>query len=1346
MRIRRPYLLAGAAALLAFSAQAQPAPAAPAAGQSAGEPDPEAFARVPDDSRPYTFYFWMNGNVTRAGIDADLAAMKQAGIGGLLVFDGNSGIAPGPVAYGSETWLNLMAHLIERAAALGLKVGVHNAPGWSASGGPWITPERSMQQLVWSETPALIHGSGGIVLARPYTKLGYYRDIAVLALPSGPQDDAPWRAALASPESLPPQFAALTDRNLDTAVPASPDAPIVIHLTRPFTLRAITLQGGATEVRAFRARVEGSTDGRTWQSLATVHVGINPLRGIEAPGSMNLASSVPLRHLRITPDRPVTIAEVIGHAAPLVEDWAAKAGHTIHVPPLPEPAPDPDAARPGGLDPGQVIDVTKALGADGVLHWTPPPGRWTILRIGTTTTGHHNVSASAGGDGLEVDKFDADAVDFQFDHALGPLLARVPAHVGKTLSMVEIDSYEAGLQTWTAAMPSAFRAFAGYDIVPFLPALTGRTVLSTARTDRFLADYRRTMADLMARNYYGRMRERLHARGLAFLVEGYGPGPFDALRVSGMADVPMTEFWTRSPWGDERAVPMVASAAHIQGRNVVAAEAFTGRIETSRWQDYPYAMKALGDRMFAQGVNQLMFHRYAHQPDPAARPGMTMGPWGFNFDRTNTWFNLARAWIDSLARSQYLLRQGRPVADVLVFAGEDSPNQSEYVRPDVSDDANPRPVQYDRPQLPAGTKGDLVDADTLLHHAVVQDGAIVLESGQRYRLLVVPPGIRTLSAPLAARLKALVGQGMALAASPALTAGWGGSVFAADSLAPAMAALGLGPDADCRPHRVDGQVVWQHRRTAQAEIYFIANQLRRPEIVTCHLRDARGAPALWDPDTGARQYPAAFHADGHGVRVELQLGPAQSTFAVFDAAGRARLDAGETGILPPAASPNPRPTDVAATSGDFSQVLWARPDIDVTAMPDPAASGRMNEMGKSYLIPARSGEAIHGPGTAIAGLILGRNGAVVVARQSRDLLAPVLVARRPIAGWTHVALVYRGGVPHLYLDGVLAGTGLALPVRVFPGGVDPVAPGGTTYRFEGLATPVETLPRALDLAEIAALARRPLPQPPLWAAPVEARYQDGRLVAELRVATRQRLPDGRSAAAAVAPPRAIEGAWSVQFQPAWRADDAPGFARRFAQLASWSDSADPQLRHFSGTAHYRTRFTMSRLPEGQGQRVMLDLGRVEVIARVRLNGHDLGTLWKEPYRVDATAALRRGNNLLEVDVANLWANRLIGDAALPEEQPMEDGDWSIGERIGPDGRRSPVPARRVVAMPAWFREGQSKPAGERAGFATWTMYAPDEPLFPSGLLGPVRLVETRQVDVASLGAAAARTAFAGKKP
>jgi hypothetical protein len=276
-------------------------------------------------------------------------------------------------------------------------------------------------------------------------------------------------------------------------------------------------------------------------------------------------------------------------------------------------------------------------------------------------------------------------------------------------------------------------------------------------------------------------------------------------------------------------------------------------------------------------------------------------------------------------------------------------------------------------------------------------------------------------------------------------------------------------------------------------------------------------------------------------------------------------------------------------------VLWARPDIDVTAMPDPAASGRMSEMGKSYLIPARSGDAIYGPGTAIAGLILGRNGAVV-GRGSHAICWRRCLSRgvRSRAGrmlrWS-IAAAFRISTRRRARR-----TGLALPARVYPGGVDPVAPAGTTYRFEGLATQVKTYPRALDAAEIAALARQPLPPPPLWVAPVEARYENGRLVAEVRVATGQRLPDGRSIAVPVAPPRALDGAWSVRFQPAWQADDAPGFTRRFAHLTSWSDSADPELRHFSGTAHYRTRFTMSHLPDGQGQRVMLDLGRVEVIA------------------------------------------------------------------------------------------------------------------------------------------------------
>lgn len=309
------------------------------------------------------------------------------------------------------------------------------------------------------------------------------------------------------------------------------------------------------------------------------------------------------------------------------------------------------------------------------------------------------------------------------------------------------------MQNWTPALPADFEKRNGYAITQYLPALTGRIVGDLDVSNRFLFDFRRTLADLMADNYYGRMQHRVNDAGLKFHVEGYGPGAFDALQVSGRAQVPMTEFWSRTPWTDNRTVKMVASAGHVYGKNVIAAEAFTGEAETSRWQDYPYAMKTLGDQMFAQGFNQIFFHRWAHQANPKAMPGMAMGPWGINLEASNTWVPQAKPWMTYLSRSQYMLRQGIHVADVLYFVGEDSPNQSEYVRPQVSPDTHPKIGVHFDPQVPAGYQYDLVNAEVLLTRAKVKDGRIVLANGATYRLLVIPQDIASMTPQLAAKVR-----------------------------------------------------------------------------------------------------------------------------------------------------------------------------------------------------------------------------------------------------------------------------------------------------------------------------------------------------------------------------------------------------------------------------------------------------------------------------------------------------------------------------------------------------------------------------------------------------------------
>lgn len=1317
------------------------------AATTASAQDPESFRNPPAEARPHTLYFWMNGNVTKEGIDADLKAMADAGLGGVLMFDGSSDVPKGPMDYLSPEWLGLLRHMMDKGAELGLKVGLHNAPGWSSSGGPWIKPEQAMQQLVWTETTVAGGKPVSVQLAKPYTKLGWYKDAVTIAFPASAGDDSVYRDAVegmgTGTANVVP--ATLTDRDLVTNVELTPGTPLVVSMKAPFTAQAVTLYGGPKSP-GFSATIEASDDGQSWRPVGKLSAGTE--RGIEAPGTLNFAP-VTARHFRITPSTKVKLAEAQFHATPRIDDWDLKAEHDFTGTNLSKPVAD--IRKQFAIDPASVIDISDKLDAEGRLNWTPPKGRWAVMRIGHTTTGHLNVAASDAGRGLEVDKLSTAAVDHQFDSTLAKVIANAGPTKGQSFDMVEIDSFEAGLQNWTEALPADFAKRNGYAILPWLPALTGRIVGDLDQSNRFLFDFRRTLADLMADNYYGHIQHKLNAQGLKLHVEGYGPGAFDALQVSGRAEVPMTEFWSRTPWTDNRTVKMVASAAHVYGKNVIAVEAFTGEAQTSRWQDYPYALKTLGDQMFAQGINQMFFHRYAHQPNPNAIGGMTMGPWGMNLERSNTWFAQSRPWMEYLARSQYMLRQGNYAADVLYFVGEDSPNQAEYVRPQVSPDTNPKIGQIFDPVVPAGYQYDLVNAEVLLTRASVQDGQIVLANGARYNLLVFPANLDSMTPRLAAKVRELVEAGaailgpkpvhsMTLAGDSDLRASadalWGdgqlgvrnvgrGRVFNTASVGEALTALGIGPDVQCKTASPDGQVAWLHRKAGPRDIYYVVNRQRRSEKVTCTFRAGNAAPTLWNPENGTVMPAALYRSDATSTRVTMDLSPAESTFVLLDKAtspgvnwiARDGVRFGDVDAAPAHATPAPKDS--------FTLSMWAKPDIDLRVLPAESIEGRINETGKNYLVPARSGRDMHGEGTAVAGLALGRNGAMVIERVGPDSVPAVLVSHAPVSGWTHVALVYERGTPSLYLDGKLVKTGLRSGRTVFAGGSDAPSPLGVTYFFEGLATPTQTVARALTPAEIAAQAAAGVPDPVASPVPAElVRTAEG-LRALVWESGEYTTSNGASFKAKVPAPVTVTGPWTVKLQPG---RGAPAEITLPA-LASLSRHSDEGVRHFSGTATYTRTITVPRSALAKGRRVYLDLGRVEVLSGVTLNGKDLGVVWKEPYRVDITDVVKPGPNQVSLAVTNLWTNRMIADAALPEEGPHVDGDWAIGERKGEDGKMKPVMARKITKLPDWYLAGQPKPAGGRVTFTPWTFYQPGEPLLDSGLLGPVRVLFADEVKI-----------------
>jgi hypothetical protein len=1196
----RRFLLAFALASITCAFAAEPAPVdALAAG----------FLNPPRETRPQTFWHWMNGNVTREGITLDLEAMARIGVSGAMIFDGSDYLPAGPVNYLAPNWRELMTHAIKEGQRLGVEIGMHNAPGWSSSGGPWVEPAMSMQKLVWTETAVAGGGAVAIDLARPEAVAGYYRDAFVIAFPALPAD------------------------------------------------------------------------------------------------------------------------------APRVADWQTKANYRYRVTgQLALPADIPASAA---IDPARVIDLTSHRRGDR-LEWEAPPGNWTVLRIGHTSTGKNNVAASAAGRGLEIDKFSAAAAEFHFQHVVDRVIDDAKA-AGVGLSSVIIDSYEAGMQNWTADFPAEFRRRAGYDLAGNLPPLFGFFVGDAGITERFLFDFRRVQADLMAENYYGRLQQLVRDRGLRFYVEGYGSAPFDELRVAALAEVPVTEFWTRTPWTPNRSVKMVTSAAHAYGKPVVGAEAFTGEFKTSRWLEYPYALKILGDDMSAAGVNQFIFHRYAHQPHPSAAPGVSLGPYGFFFERTNTWFAQAKPWLDTLARTHFLLRQGSYVADVLYFTGEKSPDQSSVVQP----------------VLPSGYTYDLVNTDVLLNRVSVRDGDYVLPEGGRYKLLVLPPDLKAMRPALVRKLREFVAAGATLVGplpqfSPTLEGFpeseaamlrearelWANErVLAKASIAQALALRHVAPDVTWQGRQWDAALSWQHRKLPEGDLFFIGNRQRRVEDVVVSFRGTAGRqPEIWRTETGGRAQAAVFEELDGRTRVPLRLEPAESVFVLFrrNALTGAR-DLQKDG-QPILATSNPtKLREVPARS--FTMSIWVKPDTDLRVMPAEGTTGRLDEVGKFYAIPADAGDTRFGTGHATAGVAVGRNGIFVIERAGESSPA-VLVWPKPVSGWTHVAVVYRDGRPQLFVNGELVREGLKSG-KVVHSGVGSPAPRvdyvlpfpaieammrstgqpvptsrGQVYFFEGNFVPAQDFDRALSAEELKAIVAAGLPAP---ATPVatEVDQNNGEASALIWESGSYALGSRPATQALVPPPMTLDGPWHIAFQPgrgAPAAIDLPA-------LQSLHLNAEPGVKYFSGTATYTRTFDVPTGWLESDRRVVLDLGRVEVIAEIWLNGRQAGTVWKEPYRLDVTDAVRTGANQLEVRVATLWPNRLIGDELLPAENA-----YGLRDEQGND-------PHGIVRLPDWYRDGQPKPPGGRVSFTTWKFYDKDEPLLASGLLGPVRVLNPVRVNL-----------------
>jgi predicted GH43/DUF377 family glycosyl hydrolase len=775
----------------------------------------DRFDNPPDEARPWAFWYWLKGAISKEGITADLEAMADHGLGGAnlmpLISPDEVPFWEPPVETLSPEYWNMVRHAVNEADRLGLKLGFHVGPGFSLAGGPWITPELSMQRVVWSETTLElgIAKTVELQLEQPPAEEDYYGDLAVFAYPafSGSAQGAErYRPRVLS--SVEGDFSGLADPENDEAFRSDDAATITYVYPQPVLVRSLRVRPQGNNFQALRLRVEASEDGERFELVKALEP---PRHGWQFSGQAytyalpetraryfrfvyDPAGSEPgaedLDFAKWTPRLRVRGLEL--SSVPRINEFEGKSAAVWRI------ADWTDEAMPA-IARHDLVDLSDHVSADGTLTWEAPAGDWHILRIGHTATGATNYTGGAA-EGLEADKLNPEAIKLQFESWFGETERQVgEALFRRVVKVFHSDSWEAESQNWSPVLAAEFEARRGYALEPWLPVFAGIPVESAEASERFLHDLRKTISELINENYFGTLAELAHAHGTEFSSESVAPTMVsDNLRHHGTIDLPMGEFWLHSPTHDKPFdMRDAVTGAHIYGKRLIQAEAFTQlRIA---WDEAPHNLKALGDQHFALGVNRFVFHVFMQTPWVDRLPGVSLNGVGLFFQRGQTWWEQGRAWVDYLARSQAVLQSGEPVADVAVFAGEELPSRS--VTPDrlvptlpgifgeervAAEKARLANVGLPRMQEPKGVRSsanstdlgdwsdplrgyayDSLNLDVLLNHAKVRDGRLMLDGGAEYGVLVLPgerrmnpEGGKRMSVALAEKLLSFARQGL----------------------------------------------------------------------------------------------------------------------------------------------------------------------------------------------------------------------------------------------------------------------------------------------------------------------------------------------------------------------------------------------------------------------------------------------------------------------------------------------------------------------------------------------------------------------------------------------------------
>lgn len=883
----------------------------------------DSFKNPPKSARPRVWWHWMNGNITKDGIRKDLLWMQKTGIVGFHNFDAGlhtPQIVDKRLIYMTPEWKDAFKYAINLADSLGMEMTIASSPGWSETGGPWVKEEDAMKKLVWRQIeieggkPVSVKLPDGFDVTGPFMdfaesfdgisqvflKKKFYKDIAIVGVKLCDSDInikslhpvvTSSGCALDGEELLDRITGDSVGNYLDITADKDGKCWIQYEFAEPQTIKSVVISELRKDAGQYTHTKEllYSNDGVNFKSVPLSYQA-NAQRTYAIPATTAKYFRFNLKDNSGKKDCTFGVSQFILSTVTRVQLAGDKAGNSFYR--LLWMEDTPHSAEAARLE--DVVDLTPFF-KDGVLTWNAPEGNWRIFRFGYSLTGKTNHPASPEATGLEVDKLDPKAITEYFHNYLQTYVDASGGKLGKGgIEYLLTDSYEAGAQTWTGNMFEEFKTRKGYDLLRWMPALTGMVLNSTEETERFLFDWRRTIGDMIAEYHYDLQNEILKPYGMKRYTEShenYRANLSDGMDCKRYAEIPMSAFWMDYKNGNifnprfEADVRESASVAHIYGQNIAAAESFTSDgYRDGAWVFSPAVLKPTADAAMAAGLNRFVIHTSPHQPVDDKVPGLGLGKYGQWFDRHQTWADQAWAWTNYLSRSCYLLQQGQFVADVAYYYGEDN-NATGVMLKKV-------------PALPYGYNYDYFSPSVIRDLAKAENGLITVPSGMSYRVLMLDANVRHISIDILRKIKEFADAGVVICgAKPQKLASNTGTeeefktlvndiwnsgrknVTAGVDAAKVLSGIGLKPDFSV----IEGNakdVKFVHRTLSDGEIYWVTNLSKETKNLTASFRTSGKKPVVWNAEDASTEPVSYEIADGR-TNVRLSLTQHQSVFVIL---------------------------------------------------------------------------------------------------------------------------------------------------------------------------------------------------------------------------------------------------------------------------------------------------------------------------------------------------------------------------------------------------------------------------------------------------------------------------------